>query len=75
MNEFITYLLPILALTVLAAGWMGVQLLAQKMKTKNHIDNTSGCCGACEGKSECRRQELGLEPNSHSPVEIKKIIF
>ena len=57
MNEFLQYLIPVLALTVLAGGWMGVQLLAKKMQTKNHIDQTS-CCGACEGKEACRKNEL-----------------
>ena len=71
MNEILTYILPVLAITLLAAGWVGVQLLAKKMKTKNHIDGHSGCCGACEGKSECRRQELGLEPNSHGMVNSR----
>ena len=68
----IEYILPILALTVLAAGWMGVQILAKRMKTKNHIDDAS-CCGACQGKSECRRKELGLEPNSHTPVKTRQV--
>jgi hypothetical protein len=46
------YLLPILALTALCAGWMGVQLLAKRLGTKNHIDRkaSDGCCGQCGGE-------------------------
>ncbi|MBE2246562.1 MAG: hypothetical protein IAE67_04845 [Candidatus Competibacteraceae bacterium] len=50
MQEYIQYLIPVFALAALAAGWMGVQLLAKKLKTKNHIDG-GGCCGACNGKT------------------------
>jgi hypothetical protein len=52
-NIFIMhYLLPILALTALCAGWMGVQLLAKRLGTKNHIDRkaSDGCCGQCGGE-------------------------
>jgi hypothetical protein len=59
MNEIIHYLIPILALTFLAAGWAAVQLLARKMKTKNHIDNAGGCCGSCGGGT-CERKGLDL---------------
>ena len=58
MSEVYQYIIPILVLTMLAMGWMGVQLLAKRMQTKNHIDQTSGCCGACEGKEVCRKNEL-----------------
>ncbi len=57
MSEVYQYIIPILVLTMLAMGWMGVQLLAKRMQTKNHIDQTS-CCGACEGKEVCRKNEL-----------------
>lgn len=53
------YLIPIFALTFLAAGWAGVQLLARKMKTKNHIDNNAGCCGSCSGGS-CERRGVQI---------------
>ena len=36
------YIIPILAVAALCAGWVVVQLLAKKMKTKNHFDNLSG---------------------------------
>lgn len=55
LDEFWTYLIPVLAFTVLTGGWMAVQILAKKMKTKNHIDNTNGCCGACENKASCSK--------------------
>ncbi len=56
MSEYAQYIIPILALTLVAGGWAGVQLLAKKMKTKNHIDQTTGCCGNCTGEGEgCSR--------------------
>lgn len=58
MSEFTMYLIPITALAVLCAGWIGVQLLAHRLKTKNHIDNGGGCCGACEDKS-CELKGVG----------------
>ncbi len=42
-------------MAALSAGWIGVQFLARKMKTKNHFDdlNGPGCssctCGGEEG--------------------------
>lgn len=53
MNEILTYLIPVFAIAVLTAGWMGVQLLAKKMNTKNHIDHSSSCCGTCDNKDSC----------------------
>lgn len=53
-QEFISHLMPILALTGLTAGWMGVQILAKRMKTKNHIDH-GGCCGAFSNKESCTK--------------------
>jgi hypothetical protein len=42
------YIIPILFVTFLTAGWVGVQLLARKMKTKNHFDDLdSSTCGQC----------------------------
>lgn len=55
LEEFWTYFIPLTAFTLLVAGWMGVQILAKKMKTKNHIDNSSGCCGACENRASCSK--------------------
>jgi hypothetical protein len=53
MEEIFSYLIPVLAITALTAGWMAVQMLAKSMKVKNHIDRTSGCCGACDNKDTC----------------------
>lgn len=47
------FLIPILLLSLVAAGWGGVQLLAKSMGTKNHIDNHGGCCGACHEERRC----------------------
>ncbi len=41
------YILPILFITVLCAGWVVVQIIAKKMKTKNHFDNLNSSCGHC----------------------------
>jgi len=54
IQEIIKTITPIFVLALVAAGWMGVQLLAKKMKTKNHIDN-GGCCGACSSKTSCTK--------------------
>jgi hypothetical protein len=49
------YIIPILFVSFLSAGWVVVQLIARKMKTKNHFDdlNSSSCtscsCGGSEG--------------------------
>jgi hypothetical protein len=43
----INYLIPILSLAALCAGWVLVQLLAKKMKTKNHFDHLNSACGHC----------------------------
>lgn len=54
--NYLSYLIPILALAALCAGWVAVQFLARKMKTKNHFDNLdSSTCGncTCGGISEC----------------------
>lgn len=56
MTELLQYLIPIIAMALLAAGWGAVQLLAKKMKTKNHIDNGGGCCGACSNREACERK-------------------
>jgi hypothetical protein len=44
----VQYIIPIFALAALCAGWVVVQLIAQKMKTKNHFDDLDGStCGKC----------------------------
>jgi hypothetical protein len=57
MNDLIQHFIPIISLALLAAGWMYVQILAKRMKVKNHIDQTSGCCGACTEK-KCTKDSL-----------------
>ena len=58
MTEYIQYIIPVLAVTFLAAGWAAVQILAKKMHTKNHIDNGGGCCGACENSASCEKKAV-----------------
>jgi hypothetical protein len=57
MKNYLEILTPSIALAILAAGWMVVQLLAKKTGTKNHIDNPGSCCGGCERKEECDNPE------------------
>lgn len=51
-----THLITILALGGLCAGWVGVQVLAKKMGTKNHFDDLKEGCGSCKcgGSGSCR---------------------
>lgn len=60
MESLGTYLLSILALTILSGGWVGVQLLAHKMKTKNHIDHAGECGNGCTCMGitgECKKEQ------------------
>ena len=43
----IDYLIPIVSLAALCAGWVIVQVIAKKMKTKNHFDHLNSACGHC----------------------------
>ncbi len=43
----IKYIIIILFLAVLCAGWVVVQIIAKKMKTKNHFDHLNSACGHC----------------------------
>jgi hypothetical protein len=55
--EYLQYIIGVLAVVFLCIGWLGVQFLAQKMKTKNHFDHLSGdSCGSCTcgGTEECK---------------------
>lgn len=52
MEDLMRYVIPVAALAALAAGWMGMQLIARRMKVKNHIDH-GGCCGACGDRASC----------------------
>lgn len=59
MENYVEYIIPVLAIAMLTAGWMLVQLVAKKMGTKNHIDLASGggqsCCGDCEKRDTCNK--------------------
>ncbi len=57
MEKILFYLIPVLAFALLAAGWMAVQLLARKVGTKNHLEDGGGCCGACEKRDRCAKNE------------------
>jgi hypothetical protein len=45
--ELIKYIIPIFSVAVLCAGWVLVQIVAKKMKTKNHFDHLNSGCGGC----------------------------
>ena len=61
--ELMEIIIPVLFVAVLCAGWVVVQLIAKKMKTKNHFDDLGkdGCmsctCGANGNKDECEMPE------------------
>jgi len=45
--DYIEYIIPIVSVAVLCAAWVMVQLLAKKLKTKNHFDDLNDSCGNC----------------------------
>ncbi len=46
--EYLQYIIGILSVVGLSVGWLGVQYLARKMKTKNHFDDLdASTCGSC----------------------------
>jgi len=60
----VKYIIPILFVSLLCAGWVVVQLLAKKMKTKNHFDNLGGegscmscTCGGVEAGETCENDK------------------
>lgn len=57
MEMITTYLIPVLALTILAGFWVAVQLLARKVGTKNHIENAGECGNGCTcmGVEHCKK--------------------
>ncbi len=58
--EYLPYIIGVFALAALCAGWVAVQFLAQRMKTKNHFDDLgSDTCGSCTcgGIGECEDDE------------------
>jgi hypothetical protein len=59
------YLLIILGLGLLSAGWVAVQFLARRMKTKNHFDHLNSACGHCtcgglDGTCSLNEEETAL---------------
>lgn len=52
--NWLNYMLPIMALSGLCAGWVVVQMLAKRMGTKNHFDRPPGC-GGCNCSGQCER--------------------
>lgn len=54
------YIIPILFLTVLCAGWVVVQIIAKKMKTKNHFDNLTSCghCNCGGNEDNCTNKDI-----------------
>ncbi len=65
--EFIAYIIPILAIAALSAGWAGIQLLARRLGTKNHIDHAGECGSGCtcmyNEDSVCHRQDKTDQAN------------
>jgi len=54
--EYLPYIIGIFILVALCSGWVAVQFLARRMKTKNHFDDLdSSTCGSCTcgGIGEC----------------------
>jgi hypothetical protein len=61
--ELATYLIPILVLCALCAGWVGVQLLARKLGTKNHMEHGHAGCGNCTGLCDtdaCKKEKQNI---------------
>jgi hypothetical protein len=61
--EITQYILGILATSILGAGWIGIQIIARKMKTKNHFDNLPASCSdflrQCEGgRNACHDERI-----------------
>lgn len=54
----LSYLIPVLALAGLSAGWVAVQILAKRLGTKNHFDDAGSCGNGCScGGGVCRVEE------------------
>ena len=47
MPSITVYLISIFVLAILSGGWVAVQLLARKMRTKNHIEHGGSCGNGC----------------------------
>jgi len=59
--DYLVYIIPIIAVAVLSAGWAATQVLAKHLGTKNHIEHSSCCNGCtCMGNTgECWRDKGG----------------
>jgi hypothetical protein len=58
MSDFMQYILPVLALAAVCAGWIGVQMLARRMGTKHHLAERKGSsCGGCGCQGQCELPE------------------
>ena len=57
--EYFFYIIPVIALSALCAGWVVVQILAKRMKTKNHFDDlgNEGCINCTCGGLECEETD------------------
>ena len=58
MAEFVQYLIPVLALAAVCAGWIGVQFLARRLGTKHHLgEREATSCGGCHCQGKCELPE------------------
>lgn len=62
--KWFEFLIPVLALSGLCAGWVLVQLLARRLGTKNHLDRQPGCGNCHCYNNVCERQVLPAEGHS-----------
>jgi hypothetical protein len=46
MENLTVHIIAVLSAAFLCGGWVAVQVLARRMKTKNHFDDLDSC-GAC----------------------------
>ncbi|MFQ5446477.1 MAG: hypothetical protein ACE5FF_06050 [Saprospiraceae bacterium] len=59
--KYMEYILPILAVGALSAGWLAIQFLAKKTGTKNHFDDGASGCGNCGCGHACERKHEAAE--------------
>lgn len=59
--EITQYIIGIFVVTGLTTGWIGVQLLARKMGTKNHFDQPSASCSDFGKSCDCGSGGCGDE--------------
>ncbi|MBL7993972.1 hypothetical protein JNM05_01250 [bacterium] len=59
--EITQYIIGMLAASLLCAGWIGVQMIASKMKTKNLFDHRPTSCsefGCGSGGDVCEENKM-----------------